>query len=49
MDGWESSLTVLPSYASLGSEAKDCYEAATDWALNDEECLLAVLDPRMKE
>ena len=37
LDGWESSLTVLPSCFS--GEAKDCYGAATDWALKDEECL----------
>ena len=37
LDGWESGLTVMPSCFSAQSE--DCYEAATDWALEDEECM----------
>ena len=45
LDGWESGLTVLPSCFS--GESENCYEAATDWALEDEECL-AVLSQDTK-
>ena len=48
LGGWESGLVVLPSCSS--EEARDCYEAATDWALKDKECTEVLSqDGRLRE
>ena len=36
LEGWDAAVTVVPS--CFPGDTKDCYEAATDWAMAQQDC-----------